>query len=58
MDIIVYHPETEDEQAAFAIQVAKLHAEQIALYIERLKCPNEQKLALLDAIISELKSVA
>jgi len=30
--------------------VAKFHAEYVAQYIEKLNCPTEQKLKLIDAI--------
>ena len=29
---------------------AKFHAEYVAQYIERLKCPTEQKMRLIDAV--------
>jgi hypothetical protein len=30
--------------------VAKFHAEYVAQYIEKLNCPTEQKIRLLDAV--------
>lgn len=50
MKIIVHYPETPEKKAQFDIRVAKFHAEYVAQYIEKLNCPTEQKLKLLDAI--------
>ena len=50
MKIIVHYPETPEKQAQFDMRVAKFHAEYVAQYIEKLNCPTEQKLRLLDAI--------
>ena len=48
--IIVHYPETAEKQAEFDARVAKFHAEYVAQYIEKLNCPTEQKLKLLDAV--------
>lgn len=50
MEIIVYYPETPEKQALFDARVAKFHAEYVVQYIEKLNCPTEQKLKLVDAI--------
>ena len=50
IQIIVHYPETPGKQALFDARVAKLHAEYVAQYIEKLNCPIEQKLKLIDAI--------
>ncbi len=50
MKIIVHYPETPQKQAQFDMRVAKFHADYVAQYIEKLNCPTEQKLQLLDAI--------
>ena len=54
MEIIVYDPETPEKQALFDARVARFHAEYVAEYIERLNCPTEQKLKLIDAIIQTI----
>ena len=56
MDVLVHYPETSDKQAELAKSVAKLHAESIIRYIEKLNCPTEQKLALIDSIIATVKT--
>ena len=48
--IIVHYPETPEKQAQLDARVAKFHAEYVAQYIEKLNCPTEQKLKLLDAV--------
>jgi len=48
--IIVYYPETYEKQTLFDERVAKFHVEYVAQYIEKLNCPTEQKLKLLDAV--------
>ena len=55
MNVGTHYPETEEKQAELAFVVAKIHAMQIEDYLRRLNCPTEQKLALLDAIIEEIK---
>ena len=51
MEVVVYYPETPEKQAEFDVRVAKFHSEYVAQYIENLKCPTEQKLKLIDAIV-------
>ena len=48
--IIVHYPETPEQQARLEARVAKYHAEYVAQYIEKLNCPIEQKLKLLEAV--------
>ena len=50
MKIIVHYPETPEKRAQFDARVAKFHAEYVVQYIEKLNCPTEQKLKLLDAV--------
>lgn len=56
MNVIVHYPKTADKQAELAKSVAKLHAESIVRYIEKLNCPSEQKPALIDSIIATVKN--
>ena len=56
MNVIVHYPKTADKQAEIAKSVAKLHAESIIRYIEKLNCPADQKLALIDSIIATVKN--
>ena len=54
MDIIVHYPQTTEQQAAFDSRVNKFRAEYIVRYVERLNCPMEQKIALIDAVIDTI----
>ena len=58
MKIIVHYPETPAKQAQFDARVAKFHAEYVAQYVEKLKCPTEQKLKLLDAVAQTIMEQA
>lgn len=51
MEIIVYFPETPEKTALLNKRAAKFHAEYVAQYIEKLDCPTEQKLKLIDSIV-------
>ena len=50
LNIIVYYPETAEKAAKFDAAVTKFHSEYVVQYIEKLNCPREQKLSLIDAI--------
>ena len=56
--IIVHYPETPEKQAQFDARVAKFHAEYVAQYIEKLNCPTEQKLKLIDAVAQTITEQA
>ena len=55
--IIVHYPKTPEKQALFDDCVAKFHAEYVAQYIEKLSCPTEQKIKLIDAISKTILEV-
>ena len=50
LKIVVHYPKTPPKQADFDARVAKFHAAYVAQYIEKLNCPTDQKLKLLDAV--------
>ena len=50
LKIIVHYPETPEKQAEFDARAAKFHAEYVVQYIEKLNCPTDPKLKLLDAV--------
>ena len=56
--IIVHYPETPEKQAQFDARVAKFHAEYVVQYIEKLNCPTDQKLKLLDAVARRILECA
>ena len=45
---------TDNLLSSFLMRVAKFHAEYVAQYIEKLNCPTEQKLRLLDAVVQTI----
>lgn len=55
INVIVHYPTTEEGKAELARRVATVHAESVIDKINRLKCPNKQKLELLDAVIDTAK---
>lgn len=56
MNVIVHYPRTVDKQAELERTVAKFRAEYILRHVERLNCPLEQKIALIDAVIDTIRS--
>ena len=58
LKIIVHYPQTPEKQAEFDARVAKFHAEYVVQYIEKLNCPTDQKLKLLDAVAKTIFEVA
>ena len=58
MKIIVHYPQTPEKQAQFDARVAKFHAECVAQYIEKLNCPTDQKLKLIDAVAQTVMDVS
>ncbi|OUO17900.1 hypothetical protein B5F94_00435 [Flavonifractor sp. An4] len=54
MELIVHYPKTPEKQAELDHLVAKVHAQYVLGYIEKLDCPTEQKLKLVDAIVKTI----
>ena len=50
--IILYSPTSEAGTAELARRVADVHASTVSQRLKALNCPTQQKLELLDAIIS------
>ena len=49
--LIPYFPQSLKNRQQLARQVARIHADAAARYLQSLNCPTVQKLALLDALI-------
>ncbi|MGN0268937.1 MAG: hypothetical protein ACI4D7_14825 [Lachnospiraceae bacterium] len=49
--LIVHYPKTEAEKRELAKRVAGVHASLVYQYIQKLSCPSEQKVQLLDAVV-------
>ena len=55
MEVIVHGPRSKAGKEALARKAASFHAQIVVEYISRLHCPEEQKLALLDAILEQIR---
>lgn len=58
MKIIVHYPKTEEGKQELARRVASVHADAVLSRIKSLDCPDQQKLALIDAIIEDIRAQA
>lgn len=58
LKLIIHSPNTLEKQALFDVLAAKFHAEYVEQYIEKLNCPKEQKLKLIDAITETILTYA
>ena len=51
MNIVMHYPTREAGRKELASRVARVHAEAVNNYIQKLSCPTEQKKALANAVI-------
>ena len=58
INVIVYYPKTEQGKRELAERVAGIHADMVNQYIEKLNCPSDQKVELLDASLHPQKKEA
>lgn len=58
INIIMHYPTSDEGQAELAVRVAQVHADAVIGSIKRLKCPDQQKLQLLDAVIDDARTRA
>lgn len=49
--VIVHYPKTEEGKRELAVRAAGVHADMVGQYINRLNCPPEQKVRLIDEVI-------
>lgn len=49
--MIVHYPKTEEGKHDLAKRVAAIHADLVSREIQKLGCPSEQQVKLLDSII-------
>ena len=54
MTVIVHCSNDPQKQKEIDQRIAKIHAEFVLGYIEKLNCPKEQKLQLIDAIVQRM----
>lgn len=50
--IIFHYPKTEEGKRELAQRAASVHADMVSRHIQKLTCPSEQKIELLDAVIA------
>ena len=50
MNILLHYPTSEQALAELPKQVAKIHAEAVGSFVDKLTCPKEQKLRLVEAV--------
>ena len=53
MKIIVHHPKSPENISILEKRVADIHAEAVLRYIDKLVCPKEQRINLLNALIEK-----
>lgn len=56
VNLVLHFPKDEEALRALARQKALIHADTVFSSLERLPCSPEQKLALLDAKLQEVKT--
>jgi len=54
MTVVVHCSNDPQKQKEIDQRIAKIHAEFVLGYIEKLNCPKEQKLELIDAIVQKM----
>ena len=55
VEVIVHGPRSKAGKEALARKVESFRAQIVVEYISRLHCPKEQKLALIDAILEQIR---
>lgn len=50
--VIVHYPKTEQGKHELAKRVASVHADMVNQSIKKLNCPSEQKIQLLDTVLT------
>ena len=51
MEVFLIMPTTPEGKAKLSKELAKFHAEQALKMVQKLPCPTEQKLELIDAVV-------
>lgn len=57
INVIVYYPKTEEGQDELRRRVALVHADAVNRRLKELRCPEKQKLELLDAVIDTVRKI-
>lgn len=51
----MHYPKTPKKQAEIKQMVAKIHAQHVEYYVNKLECPTEQKMKLIDAVAQAIR---
>ena len=57
MNVIVHYPQKAENVHALQVRVATVHAQAIIRYLEKLTCPKEQKIQLIEEIKESLRGI-
>ena len=55
MKVIVYHPKDPKDIGILRKRVAAVHANTVLRHLDKLPCPKEQKLELLNSVIEKAR---
>lgn len=50
MEVFVYYPKANKDMKELEKRVAMVHAQAVIQYIQRMSCPQKQKLQLINAL--------
>jgi len=53
LNILVYYPVEKEKQQELQRRIAAVHSSAIAKYIERIRCPTEQKKEIVARLLRE-----
>ena len=56
--MIVHYPSAEEDRQEIQKRLARIHAQFVLQYVEKLNCPLEQKRQLIDAVANTIREQA
>lgn len=56
--MIVHYPKSEADRQEIQKRLARIHAQFVLRYVEKLNCPLEQKRQLIDAVANTIRERA
>ena len=58
IEVIVHFPKAKEDQEEIQKRIAKIHAQFVLQYVEKLNCPLEQKQQLIDTVVNTIRERA
>ena len=58
LEVFFIFPKSQQAQAELGKRLARFQTEQALKYVQKLSCPTEQKLELIDAAVKHLRAQA